>query len=375
LLAQYQGNPCFEFALHGLAHVDIGGTEWLGVPYPIQCDMMEEGIDILRDALGVQSVRTFLPPWNSYDLNTVRAARQMGIEYLSGDAGLIRKSPLAMWLSHDGDYQNVAILPATCSLRELPDALEMAKADPGDTILVVVFHPYDFEEYHSSDSQTGRRLTLRDLGAIVASLSKDQRVQSMRIKDVPPAWLSAERYTACCRYCVASRLLARVLPRAVLRPCGVVDEGVGRWLPKGRYLDTASYCAVERTCLAWIAGFGGVAGVAGGWLAGRLIRKRARRRLWFMVYCSTGLLAFCGLQYRYEIATSPAMRNVFAVACALAAVVFVFMLLGTRRTRDRGTTAVVSADDPPPTIVGHANTVEASELHPEAKLIRERLPR
>src|SRR5674476_606016 len=97
-LLSIKTNPLFEFAQHGYTHATggvgstllvgatlVGDSEYSGRPYTDQYNSIKHGWDDIAEALGV-TPRTFVPPWNDGDSNTVLAAHAVGHTlYSSGD--------------------------------------------------------------------------------------------------------------------------------------------------------------------------------------------------------------------------------------------------------------------------------------------------
>ena len=62
-----------EIALHGYSHQTMREkryTEFEGLDYNSQVEKIEKGKKYLEETLQIK-VDTFIPPWNSYDLNTI----------------------------------------------------------------------------------------------------------------------------------------------------------------------------------------------------------------------------------------------------------------------------------------------------------------
>ncbi len=140
-----------EVALHGYSHQTVcetnGYTEFHGVNYDVQFEKIAKGKSFLEELLGIQ-VTIFIPPWNSYDLNTIRALEKLQFRCISADV--------------NGDAEETSslkFLPRTCGLPELRYAVESARNVPEiQPIIVVLFHEYDFLEI---DKEHGK-LTYRE---------------------------------------------------------------------------------------------------------------------------------------------------------------------------------------------------------------------
>ena len=320
-----------ELALHGHTHEPVDGvSEWLGVPYEKQREKLAEALSIMYGALGDRSFRTFLPPWNSFDLNTVRAIRERGFECLSGDLGIVRKAPFAIWTSTEHCYFGVRLVPATCSLRECDEALRLAKRDGDGTLLVVIFHPYDFREFSKHASRGNAKLEISDLEAIVGRFASDRDVVCTRLRDLPGNLLTEERYTAACEYYVLLYSAEKVIPKRWLVSAGLIDASVGRWLPLGRYLSADRYNRLALKCLIGVAGSIGVLGGVAAYAVGRLLRKRHCATVISWVFWATWVLVLAGLEYYLQLVTSPATRGLLVLYCLVGPACYIVILTACR---------------------------------------------
>lgn len=79
----------FEFSLHGTTHQEetdfYGRSEFGGLPYAAQRDRIARGARVLEACTGVRPT-TFVPPFNTYDENTIAALDERGIHTVSGGA-------------------------------------------------------------------------------------------------------------------------------------------------------------------------------------------------------------------------------------------------------------------------------------------------
>src|SRR5688572_654969 len=77
-----------DVALHGLNHRSNGlgmpHSEFRGLEYSAQADKIAAGKAVLEQAVG-HPVKTFVPPWNTYDENTLAALKSSGLECLSAN--------------------------------------------------------------------------------------------------------------------------------------------------------------------------------------------------------------------------------------------------------------------------------------------------
>lgn len=137
LLQGMQDGSC-EIALHGFRHKkrSVNGkvidSEFQGVPYSEQVTMIGQGLSELRQVF-TGTISGFVPPWNSYDANTLKALQENGFSYVSAGG---EKPP----------FTTFPVLPATCALSRVKHALKEAERFSAlDPVIVVVLHHYDFQ--------------------------------------------------------------------------------------------------------------------------------------------------------------------------------------------------------------------------------------
>jgi peptidoglycan/xylan/chitin deacetylase (PgdA/CDA1 family) len=131
-----------EVALHGYTHrttrirtPDPDYTEFAGLDYNSQIKKIAKGKGLLEKMLGVR-ITTFIPPWNTYDMNTIRALEELGFRTISADNAGVRE-----------ESSQLKFLPFTSDLLNLKDAVESArKISDVQPVIVVLFHPSDFLE-------------------------------------------------------------------------------------------------------------------------------------------------------------------------------------------------------------------------------------
>ena len=138
-LRQVVRSGLVEVALHGYSHQTVrprsegGCTEFQGVAYERQVAKILEGKRYLEHLLDTE-VTTFIPPWNRYDANTLRALGEARFKCLSAD----RRGTA-------GSQTALTFLPAPCEFREIGQAVEQARhLHSYRPIIVVLLHPYDF---------------------------------------------------------------------------------------------------------------------------------------------------------------------------------------------------------------------------------------
>lgn len=158
----------FEVALHGCHHQNLapasGGrlAEFAGRPYADQRDALHTGREELAGTLG-QAPVFFIPPFNAYDAQTVRALADEGFCCLSAGMFEQERGDAALYFA-----------PHTCSLGQLKWTIEkLRQADQGGALVMPLFHPFDFVE---SDPQRGR-MTWNDFEKLVAWTTSQPYVQ------------------------------------------------------------------------------------------------------------------------------------------------------------------------------------------------------
>ncbi|HUW84346.1 MAG TPA: DUF2334 domain-containing protein [Phycisphaerae bacterium] len=137
LLRDVMHDGCAEPAVHGLTHhtwkqLPRFGTEFAGLPQDKQYHILREAKDRVEQLVGRASP-VFVPPWNSFDQATVRAARQAGFEMIS--AGLLE--PVA-------NPTDIAMVPATIEAVHLQQMLDAEQTILPGSVMVLLVHAPDF---------------------------------------------------------------------------------------------------------------------------------------------------------------------------------------------------------------------------------------
>lgn len=137
LLREHVAAGRVEVALHGFNHqsnsvVDGRPSEFAGLSLERQRQLLALGKAGLEQALGLP-VRTFTPPYNTFDATTVRALRETGFTVLS--AGVTPAE----------NAGRLALVPGTVYPQGLKETVQRAlRSQLGEVLIVVVMHPYDF---------------------------------------------------------------------------------------------------------------------------------------------------------------------------------------------------------------------------------------
>ena len=123
----------------------------------------------VENTLDVQ-ITTFIPPWNSYDMNTVRVLEELGFQTISADGrGIIKKrSPLKF-------------RPERCGPNDIPEKVESArrfwKRRP---VVIPLFHAFEFSEV---DRQRGN-LTYQRFDNLLAWISSQKDICAQAINQL-----------------------------------------------------------------------------------------------------------------------------------------------------------------------------------------------
>jgi len=124
-----------EIAAHGYSHQPLSNenrSEFSGVDYQTQAEKIRSGKEYLEKIFGVR-VNTFMPPYNSCDLNTVRALEDSGFVSLSA------------WGDPVAEASALKFIPGTChKLGMMKAAVEAERNAPVPKPVVFIFHAFDF---------------------------------------------------------------------------------------------------------------------------------------------------------------------------------------------------------------------------------------
>lgn len=263
-----------EIALHGYSHQSRGlqrgrHSEFVGLGYDEQRSRIERGKEYLQGVMGLP-VTIFVPPWNTYDAHTLAALEASGFGFVSADA---RGRP--------GPGMSLALLPATCSLVEVREAVASARTAPdASPIITVLFHVYDFREVDASQGVT----TFEEFVETLQWLSRQPDVRIVPMADVMD--LNWRRY--------------RDNQRIRMWPLRLPPLVRGRGLPPQVFWSSEGIRStgyMPRLVLRFVAFYGGVAafwGVVSFLVAGVVFSRRTPAASRFLLSSGPVLLA-CSL--------------------------------------------------------------------------------
>lgn len=164
-----------DIALHGYSHqmtAKNSWTEFSGVSYEKQYKNLSKGKQYIEKLFG-KPIKTFIPPYNTYDLNTLKALEVLGFTTLS--AGLHGEVSVKSGLQ---------FIPMSIRLHQVKHAVEQArKSKDLKPIIVVMFHEYDFLD-EKIDGIDKRLITIEDLNQLLSWLSLEDDVQIINFQQV-----------------------------------------------------------------------------------------------------------------------------------------------------------------------------------------------
>lgn len=160
LLMKMNSEGKVEVALHGLNHQHNGNSgEFSGLSLQKQVEMLSKGKHIL-DSLFSPTI-SFVPPWNSYDDNTLIALEKLGFKCISScmTIGQPLSSKMLQYYPETIDHPN-----------KLKKAIEDNQNRNG--IIILMFHAYDFDQIFS----------MEDLDALLMDLKSRKDVEFLTFK-------------------------------------------------------------------------------------------------------------------------------------------------------------------------------------------------
>ena len=174
LVAAHRDNTV-EIVLHGHSHIQRGQStdgrpsEFAGLPMEQQHMLINQARQCLTDAFSVP-IHGFVPPWNTFDQNTVRCLAKLGFTYLS--AGVKHTSC---------NDVNLAAIPKTAMLNHLtPNMRSVRRFAYFSPLIVVVFHHYDIAESGSDQAQ----ISLDELDNLLEWLKGEPAIHALHMRDI-----------------------------------------------------------------------------------------------------------------------------------------------------------------------------------------------
>jgi hypothetical protein len=233
-----------DLALHGWNHqthdaaLPGAPSEFLGLPFDVQVRRIMRGYKFFKQQIGV-APNIFVPPWNSYDANTLLGLEQIGIACISAD----RFSPVIK-------SSSIYFAPITVEMDGLRSAIENAhKISDPEPIIGVSLHPYNF--YESKNSWSFMNLADFELNIMWLTQCSDVKVKSIGSLMETGHKLSANRFRDN-RPSNLERIFPPFIKQTYRNPI-YMSSSLARRNRKGRVTATlAFYFAIA--ILAYIAG-------------------------------------------------------------------------------------------------------------------------
>jgi len=223
-LIRANNSGVIEIAQHGYTHNRINEanampTEFAGADLPSQMKNIKYGRAILNKVFKKQ-ITGFVPPFNTFDETTIHALEQQNFLYLS--AGAEHCLP---------DISSISLLPRTCQLSELHNAIVEARRKANtNSYIIPVMHHYDFKEHGEQKAD----ISLGDFDQLMRWIShqpdiKTHTLSTLATHEKPKKWHLASR-----RSHLSNRLHWRL--RRFLHRYSLMTESVFRYLrlPEGR---------------------------------------------------------------------------------------------------------------------------------------------
>ncbi len=166
-----------EPALHGYSHQTNRNRKWIldnyselsGLSYEEQLMKIKKGKDFLENEF-CKKVDIFIPPWNSYDKNTLRCLEKLNFSYLSADFGGISDKTI-----------HIKFLPATTDIYGLHKSINSARSSSCQlSVIVVIFHSYNFIDV---DKKIGK-ITLKQFCKLLSWITSQKDVQVCSMNEI-----------------------------------------------------------------------------------------------------------------------------------------------------------------------------------------------
>ena len=164
-----------DIAQHGYSHQMRNikmWTEFYGMDYEEQKSRLNKGKIYLENLFGV-TIEAFIPPYNTYDINTIKALDVLAFKTLS--AGV------------HGDITNkyaLNYIPMSIRLHQVVDKVKKArKTLDSKPLIVVMFHEYDFLNI-DIEGIPRKIITFEKLDSVLTWLERQDDVAVVALNDV-----------------------------------------------------------------------------------------------------------------------------------------------------------------------------------------------
>jgi len=164
-----------EISQHGYSHQKYkpspaGPSEFKHRPFKEQLNLLSEGKDLL-DGIFKTKKRGFVPPWNTFDSNTMLAAKELDFDFIS-----------AGWETpYNLKEHNIMVLPRTGQVSDLiNDAKRFKPYSALSPIIISVMHHYDFIE----SNENNPKFSLHEFEEIIKSITSMKHVRVTSLSNI-----------------------------------------------------------------------------------------------------------------------------------------------------------------------------------------------
>lgn len=171
LLRRGLAEGVLEVAMHGFSHQNNNGarsSEFTNVAIEKQTADLSKGKNYLESMIGTP-VNIFVPPWNSYDLNTLRVLDSLGFSILSANRGGVKS-----------DEVNFTYIPYTCRVSDVKAGVMQARETGGENVLLVVLlHEYEFTDIIGRDGA----ISFKQFSKLMKWLNEQQDIRIITLQE------------------------------------------------------------------------------------------------------------------------------------------------------------------------------------------------
>jgi len=166
ILQPFIDNGTLEIALHGYSHQTVSTkvwTEFENVSYTTQKKHLIEGKKLL-ESLFHNTITSFVPPYNTYDTNTISILESLGITTISANlnAPTFQKSKIH-FLSH------------TITLDQIERTIQKEQTKETPSFIVVMFHEYNFSNI-SVKGVKKPEITFKEMNTLLTYLKRQKHI-------------------------------------------------------------------------------------------------------------------------------------------------------------------------------------------------------
>lgn len=198
ILKQGQTKGLIEIAQHGMNHINNSrppatASEFKGLSFHEQYCRILKGKRYLEETFQGSKIITFIPPWNSFDENTILALEKLDFKFIS---------PSIVSSKFNKIPTSIKFIPSTISIHQLNKSIKSIPPNK-DALIVVLFHGYDFESnkefyIHKYPYKVHSNFTFsyNKLDSLLSQVDSNNRVTSVPANSILERSLSAAVYYA-----------------------------------------------------------------------------------------------------------------------------------------------------------------------------------